>query len=130
MLAAALGIVCVILVSVIIILSNRRKSAISEGPNRKEEEVKVTVSVVSSALSSQRSKIRTGRRNQELYDTVSAAGEEDGGARQRERSPQLDHRSHPPVRHLFGQLALPTERREHLTLICSPSASGDFEGGD
>lgn len=36
-LAAALGIVCVILVSVIIMLNNRRKSASSEGPSHKKQ---------------------------------------------------------------------------------------------
>lgn len=44
-LAAALGIVCVILVSVIIMLNNRRKSASSEGPGHKKEAGKVTASV-------------------------------------------------------------------------------------
>lgn len=44
-LAAALGIVCVILVSVIVMLSNRSKSASSEGPDHKKEAGNVTASV-------------------------------------------------------------------------------------
>lgn len=121
-LVAALGIICVILVSVIIIQNNRRKSASSEGPSHKKEAGKVTASV----SSSQCSEIWTGRRNQELYNTDSAAGEEGRGAHQRQRPAQLDPRSHPPVWLLFSQQTLPTERWEHLTLICSPSPSGDF----
>lgn len=78
-LAAALGLVCVVLVSVVITLSIRRKSASSDGPDRqkKKEAGNVTASVllpVSAVKSEQEGEIKNftrqilllGRKTEEL----------------------------------------------------------------